>query len=308
MVVADISAQIAVNSRLEMELGNVVIIGEEDTTEISASMLPKIQEIFSHFPSLQEIDLSTKFSIEKILKSTKFADGMKSYWTVDPIDGTKGFIRGDQYCVCIAMIDAETEKPLISALACPNLLLDPGNDGEKGLMMVSVASVGNFTCKIGEEIESLRALPRVPIHSNLSDAVFTGAFVSTHTDPFEIDGIKTSFGNELPVSRMDSQCKYGLLALGRAHVYYRRHSSKDPKARKDWKCDYVEAIWDNAPGYLFVKEAGGQVTDFDGKDLTFPPKSHFIITGGILASMMTPALHQKVVEIVKARNPIDFIK
>ena len=289
------------NYRLEKELENVVIIGEEDSTEISDSILPKIQEIFSQFPSMKDIDLSTKSCVEKILRSNKFVEGMKSYWTVDPIDGTKGFIRGDQYCVCIAMIDAEREKPILSALACPNLM---SSDGERGLLMISIASIGNFTCKIGDEIDSLKPMPKVPIHSNLSEAIFTGAFVSSHTNPLEIDGIKSSFANEIPVIRMDSQCKYGLLALGRAHVYYRRHSSKDPGARRDWKCDYVEAIWDNAPGYLFVKESGGQVTDFDGKDLIFPPKKHFTITGGILASMLTPELHQKVISIVKERNPV----
>lgn len=287
-----------------------MIIGEEDSTVISDAMLPTIQEIFSHFPVLSDIDLSTKSSVEKILKSSKFVDGgTKSYWTVDPIDGTKGFIRGDQYCVCIAMVDSGTGKPVMSALACPNLPLNPenGKEKEKGLLMISVASVGNFSCKIGDGIESLKALPKTPLLSDLSAAIFTGAFVSTHTDPFEIDGIKSSFRNEIPVIRMDSQCKYGLLALGRAHVYYRRHTSKDPEARKDWKCDYVEAIWDNAPGYLFVKEAGGQVTDFDGKDLTFPPTKHFTITGGILASMMTPESHQQVLKIVQDRNPMSTL-
>lgn len=301
-IVADISAQIVVNSRLEKAIENVVIIGEEDATEISDSMLQAIQEIFAQFPSLNDIDLSTNSSVETILRSNKFVEGMKSYWTVDPIDGTKGFIRGDQYCVCIAMIDARTEKPVLSALACPNLPLN--GEEETGLLMISVASIGNFVCKIGEGIESLKPLPLISIHDDLSDAIFTGAFVSSHTNPLEVDGIKASFGNELPVARMDSQCKYGLLALGRAHVYYRRHASKDPAARKDWKCDYVEAIWDNAPGYLFVKEAGGQVTDFDGKDLKFPPKKHFTITGGILASMLTPELHQKVISVVQERNPI----
>lgn len=292
------------NSRLEKELKDVVIIGEEDSTEITDSMLENIGKIFSQFPTLNDMDLSTKLSIETILKSNKFVKGTRYYWTVDPIDGTKGFLRGDQYCVCIAMIDAETEKPVISALACPNLSLICGRENEKGLMMVSIASVGNFYCKIGEGIDSLRPIPKVTLHTNLNDAIFTGAFVSSHTNPLEIDGIKSSFDNEIPVIRMDSQCKYGLLSLGLAHVYFRRHTSKDPDARKDWKCDYIEAIWDNAPGYLFVKESGGQVTDFNGNDLKFPPEKHFTIIGGILASMLTPKLHEKVISIVQERNPI----
>ena len=80
-IVADISAQIVVNSRLEKVIENVVIIGEEDATEISDSMLQAIQEIFAQFPSLSDIELNTKTSVETILRSNKFVGGMKSYWT-----------------------------------------------------------------------------------------------------------------------------------------------------------------------------------------------------------------------------------
>jgi 3'(2'), 5'-bisphosphate nucleotidase len=40
-------------------------------------------------------------------------------WTLDPIDGTKGFLRGGQYAVCLALlIDARVE---IGVIGCPNL-------------------------------------------------------------------------------------------------------------------------------------------------------------------------------------------
>lgn len=257
----------------------------------------------SEFEIAKELNLSSKESIEAILMSSEVSDSIKRYWTVDPIDGTKGFIRGDQYSICIALIDRETELPLLSALGCPNLLVD--GEEERGMLMVSVASVGNFVCKLGQSIEELKLLPKFALQTDLSLATFTGAVVSSHTNPLEIDAIKANYGNHVPVVRMDSQCKYGLLALNRAHVYYRRHASKDSSVRKNWKCDYIEAIWDNAPGYLLVKEAGGQVTDFEGNDLRFPPSKHFKVVGGILASMLEPELHAKVVKIVQDRNPIE---
>ena len=40
-------------------------------------------------------------------------------WTLDPIDGTKGFLRGGQYAVCLALlIDARVE---LGVIGCPNL-------------------------------------------------------------------------------------------------------------------------------------------------------------------------------------------
>jgi hypothetical protein len=55
---------------------------------------------------------------------------------------------------------------------------------------------------------------------------------------------------------MDSQCKYGIVARGDASIYLRLTSSS-----------YVENIWDHAAGVVIVKEAGGEVTDLEGKPL-----------------------------------------
>ena len=41
------------------------------------------------------------------------------FWTLDPIDGTKGFLRGDQYVVALALVVKGEVQ--IGALACPNL-------------------------------------------------------------------------------------------------------------------------------------------------------------------------------------------
>ena len=52
----------------------------------------------------------------------------RKVWCLDPIDGTKGFLRGriegGQYCIALALI--EDGGPVISVLGCPNLPL-PSN-------------------------------------------------------------------------------------------------------------------------------------------------------------------------------------
>ncbi|KAL7472807.1 hypothetical protein ACHAXS_013205 [Conticribra weissflogii] len=51
----------------------------------------------------------------------------KRVWALDPIDGTKGFLRGrlsgGQYCVALALI--EDGVPIVSVLGCPNLPTAP---------------------------------------------------------------------------------------------------------------------------------------------------------------------------------------
>ena len=39
------------------------------------------------------------------------------FWTLDPIDGTKGFLRGDQYAIALALV--EDGEVVLGALGCP---------------------------------------------------------------------------------------------------------------------------------------------------------------------------------------------
>jgi 3'(2'), 5'-bisphosphate nucleotidase len=60
-------------------------------------------------------------------------------------------------------------------------------------------------------------------------------------------------------ARLDSQCKYSVVARGQADAYLRMPSRKA----------YVEKIWDHAAGSLIAEEAGAVVTDITGTPLDF---------------------------------------
>lgn len=64
-------------------------------------------------------------------------------WTVDPIDGTKGFLRRDQYAICLALIiDGHVQ---LGVMGCPNLLVDyKEKEGERGCLFVAVRGQGAF--------------------------------------------------------------------------------------------------------------------------------------------------------------------
>ena len=64
------------------------------------------------------------------------ADGGR-YWTLDPIDGTKGFLRGEQYAVALALI--EGGEVVVGLLGCPNL---PDAAGGRGLLFTAVRGEG----------------------------------------------------------------------------------------------------------------------------------------------------------------------
>jgi 3'(2'), 5'-bisphosphate nucleotidase len=89
--------------------------------------------------------------------------------------------------------------------------------------------------------------------------------------------------------RMDSQAKYAILACGKGDAIFRLISAKQP--------DYKEKIWDQAAGSLVVEEAGGKVTDLDGKPLDFSRGRTLAANRGVLAS--NSLLHEAALQAIK---------
>jgi 3'(2'), 5'-bisphosphate nucleotidase len=79
-------------------------------------------------------------------------------------------------------------------------------------------------------------------------------------------------------ARLDSQCKYAVVARGQADAYLRLPTKKG----------YVERIWDHAAGALIAAEAGVAVTDAVGHDLDFSQGRGLEKNRGILAAPARP--------------------
>jgi len=84
------------------------------------------------------------------------------------------------------------------------------------------------------------------------------------------------------------QAKYATVADGRAEIYLRLPTRKD----------YVEKIWDHAGGVLVVEEAGGTVTDVDGKPLDFTHGRGLHANRGVIVT--NGRLHNAVLEAVRS--------
>jgi len=90
-----------------------------------------------------------------------------------------------------------------------------------------------------------------------------------------------------PPLRIDSQCKYGVVARGDVSIYLRL----PPRAT------YEDKIWDHAAGSIVLKEAGGEVTDVYGRPLDFSLGRTLRKTVGILAT--NGKLHTRVLAAVR---------
>jgi 3'(2'), 5'-bisphosphate nucleotidase len=199
------------------------------------------------------------------------------FWTLDPIDGTKGFLRGDQYVVALALI--VDGQPKVGALGCPNLHPEVRPDSAgPGSVAIAVAGEGAW-------IGSLEGAPRRPLRVSTCEQPVCGrmlrSFESAHTNPAQIKALGESMGLRAEPVLMDSQAKYVMLAGGEGEVIFRLLSPARP--------DYVEKIWDHAAGSLIVEEAGGRVTDLRGERLDFGGGRLLRESLGVLAT--NQALH-----------------
>jgi 3'(2'), 5'-bisphosphate nucleotidase len=194
------------------------------------------------------------------------------YWALDPLDGTKGFLRDGQYAVALALL--EEGHVVLGAIACPKLgLAKCGSLDSQGTVAIAVRSSGAFAAPLGSDaFVRLSVSPvREPKRARL-----LRSFEADHTDVTKLDQIAALLGVQAPPVRMDSQAKSLLLAAGEGELIFRLISPRRP--------DYAERIWDQAAGALLVEEAGGRVTDLAGASLDFQAGRTLERNIGVLAS------------------------
>ena len=115
------------------------IIAEEDSESLTAETKDGVVELLNEAGESSELlEL-----LEPKLKSV-----VKRFWAIDPIDGTKGFLRENrQYAVCIALLEGEGDQYLVklAVLACPELPFPSLEHQESvGTMFFAIRGQGAF--------------------------------------------------------------------------------------------------------------------------------------------------------------------
>ncbi|KAN0105471.1 3',5'-bisphosphate nucleotidase [Russula decolorans] len=356
VTVGDYSAQAVINTILSQAFPEDPIVGEEDATDLRApneaskalcarvveladdilaqaprpSSSPDSSDIGGGEGERAEWGLGRRWGADALLKAIdrgSHAGGLRSgrMWTLDPIDGTKGFLRGGQYAVCLALvIDARVE---LGVIGCPNLPLIPSpspssyqstnentntpdddasaNPGGKGVLFVAVRGQGAHQLPLlvpaRPEPPSATSssdgrfrlnMPRLALHelSFLESVEKAHAALDTHARVAARLGVRAG-----PV-RMDSQAKYAALVRGDGGggVYLRLPVAGGGRGGEAGG----RKIWDHAPGSLLVEEAGGVITDYRGRPLDFGFGRTLGTNYGVVAARKE--VHAQVIEALQA--------
>jgi 3'(2'), 5'-bisphosphate nucleotidase len=285
VTVADFGAQAVISDQLAAILPKVPLVSEEDSALLKSPENEKLKQGVTKYVRRFSPHLKEESAIFDAIDRGKAQGGEKGrFWCLDPIDGTKGFLRGDQYAIALALV--EDGEVTLGIMGCPSLpLYSLEKQDPRGCLFVAV--VGEGTSTRGLEDPSERQIT-VSAIQDPSQALFCESFDPSHSSHDQMARIVAALGAKHAPLRMDSQAKYGILARGEGTVYLRLPTKKS----------YVEKIWDHAAGMIIVEEAGGRVTDLFGKSLDFSRGRTLDNNQGIIAT--NGLLHEKMLEAVKS--------
>jgi 3'(2'), 5'-bisphosphate nucleotidase len=272
VTVADFAIQALVSAALQERFPGTTLVGEEHAGELreDRAMLDAVTGFVAKMrPGTSGEDVCTWID-------RGAAEPGKRFWTLDPIDGTKGYLRGGQYAIALALI--EDGQVVFGALGCPNLGDNCQPDMGMGAVLLAARGQGTWCSVAGEEFSQLR----VSAQADATQARLMRSVEEGHTNTGQIGELVNQLGIVAEPVCMDSQAKYAVLAAGGGEMLFRLLSSAKP--------DYREKIWDQAAGTIILEEAGGRVTDLAGRTLDFAQGRTLAKNRGVFAS--NGLLHQ----------------
>jgi len=207
-------------------------------------ILKKLKKIFPDIPIISEEAYSNKF----------IPDYDKKFFLVDPLDGTKEFIKKNgEFTVNIAFInEGYTKIGFINAPAKNKIFF---SDGKKSYVIET---------KPKDEITIEKARQIKVSDQKQKNLIAT---ISRSHNGKEIENCLKDYDIE-KINYVGSSYKFCLIASGEAHIYPRMSPT----------CE-----WDTAAGHAILKTAGGNVTLLNGEELRYGFKESNFINPNFIA-------------------------
>lgn len=280
VTVADFAVQALVAHRLGQAFPDDPLVGEEDSASLRVPEAGPILQAVLDVLHRAVPDLAADQVLEAIDRG-RGTPGER-FWTLDPVDGTQGFVRGDQYVVALALIVRGRVE--IGLLGCPQLALTDERRDAVGSIVYAIRNRGAFRAALtGGEFAPLRVSSRREPRL----ARVLRSFEGEHIDLDTFNDIIRTLRVEAAPTLMDSQAKHAVIAAGQAELLIRLPATQE----------FRDKIWDQAAGTLLIEEAGGRVTDMRGAALDFGAGRVLARNEGVIAS--NGCLHVAVLDALR---------
>tara|TARA_B100000686_G_scaffold89494_1_gene96228 strand:- start:893 stop:1687 length:795 start_codon:yes stop_codon:yes gene_type:complete len=200
-------------------------------------ILESLNKLNSNIPILSEESL-VDWSIRK---------NWKKYWLVDPLDGTKEFIKKNgEFTVNIALI--EDNHPILGVVYVP----------AKSLLYLAEKDKGSFKTNTKDKLKNFEGIQKILVSSQMNRARVIGS--RSHSNATFDNWVKEKFPNA-EIVQAGSSLKFCLIAEGEADIYPRFGPTSE---------------WDIAAGHILVNEAGGKIRTFQNDSISYNTKENII--------------------------------
>ena len=224
---------------------NVDVIYKDDESPLTKADLASHKIITD---SIKKITPDIPILSEEEFIDWKIRKKWKKYWLIDPLDGTKEFIKkNDEFTVNIALI--ENNRPILGVIYTPAL-----NE-----LFYSIKNFGSYKILTKKKLNTLKEAKRISINKKKSNKIkIVGS--RSHSNPILDKWVNKNF-NEFDILQKGSSLKFCLIAEGSADIYPRFGPTSE---------------WDIAAGHIILEEAGGKLKSIDNKEILYNEKENIL--------------------------------
>ena len=232
------------NKILEYYKDDIEVTHKNDSSPLTKADLASNKIIKT---ALHNLDTTIPILSEESLVEWGTRKSWNKYWLVDPLDGTKEFIKNNgEFTVNIALI--EKNIPILGVIFAP----------AKSLIYFAQKGNGSFTLHTSAELKSLHEATQIS--------------VCKQSDPVRIIGSRSHSNNsfttwenekfpEAQIIQAGSSLKFCLIADGNADIYPRFGPTSE---------------WDIAAGHIILNEAGGKILTLNNKEIKYNQKESLL--------------------------------
>ena len=197
--------------------------------------------------ALQKLDRTIPILSEESLVEWNERKNWTKYWLVDPLDGTKEFIKKNgEFTVNIALI--ENHKPILGVIYNP----------VKSDLYFAQKNYGSYKINSSSKLTNLQEAEKIFVANQSSIKRIIGS--RSHSNQTFDSWVNQNFPN-CEIVQAGSSLKFCLIAEGAADIYPRFGPTSE---------------WDIAAGHIIVCEAGGRVRTFENIKIYYNEKEDLL--------------------------------
>ncbi|XP_017434406.1 putative PAP-specific phosphatase, mitochondrial isoform X2 [Vigna angularis] len=293
VTVADFGVQALISLELDKLFPSIPLVAEEDSA-------------FLRSRNLAAIDRGSK-------EAFIFGPKPATYWLLDPIDGTRGFLKAGKAFYVVGLALVVEGEVVIGVMGCPTWKEDLSEKSSaeideewdslngSGTVMIAHKGCGTWRKSLNSQLKSPDVWTRCFVDG--SDVIHKARFCISDSEKWEALPLSPLFkaasdadnvgSNQIHLLRAccGSLCKYLMVASGRASIFILRAKQKP-----------VIMAWDHAAGIICVHEAGGKVTDWNGSEIDLAadrdgrriiyPSDGILVTNGHIHNQVLQIIYQ----------------